>query len=222
VLELAPTPEQGRRLTRAAVRRALLQAGRRRNLQARVMAVYDALAAPQLAAPEPVAAAYREVVGVLVAILRSLNNQVAALEAQLASQFGAHPDAAILRSQPGLGTVLGARVLGEFGDDPHRYATAKGRKAFAGTAPVTRSSGLRTVVVARAACNQRLVDACYLWAFAALTASPGARRCYDAHRARGATHHQALRALGNRLVGILHGCLAHRVAYQEQLAWPAV
>jgi len=76
-------------------------------------------------------------------------------------------------------------------------------------------------VVARAACNQRLVDACYLWAFAALTASPGARRCYDAHRARGATHHQALRALGNRLVGILHGCLARGVAYQEQIAWPA-
>ena len=146
---------------------------------------------------------------------------MASLEQQLAARFGAHPDAGIVRSLPGLGPVLGARVLGEFGDDPYRYATAKGRKAFAGTAPVTRSSGLRRVVVARAACNQRLVDACYLWAFAALTASPGARRCYDAHRVRGATHHQALRALGNRLVGILHGCLAHRVTYQEQLAWPA-
>ena len=78
-----------------------------------------------------------------------------------------------MRSQPGLGVVLGARVLGEFGDAPDRYATAKARKAFAGTAPVTRSSGLRTVVVARAACNQRLVDACYLWASAALTGSPG-------------------------------------------------
>jgi hypothetical protein len=117
--------------------------------------------------------------------------------------------------------VLGAQVLGEFGDDLDRYQTAKGRKAFAGTTPVTRSSGLRSVVVARAACNQRLVDACYLWAFAALTASPGARRCYDAHRARGQTHHQALRALGNRLVGILHGCLTRRVANQEQVAWPA-
>ena len=221
VLALTPTPEQGRRLTRAAVRQALVDAGRRRNLQTRVVAVHDALAAPQLAAPEPVAAAYREVVDALVAVLRSLNAQVAALEEQLTSQFGIHPDAAILRSQPGLGVVLGARVLAEFGDDPDRYRTAKGRKAFAGTAPVTRSSGLRTVVVARAACNQRLVDACYLWAFAALTASPGARRCYDAHRARGASHHQALRALGNRLVGILHGCLAHRQAYQEQLAWLA-
>jgi transposase len=220
VLALAPTPEHGRRLTRVAVRRALVGAGRRRNLQARVVAVHAALAAPQLLAPGPVEAAYREVVGALVAMLGCLNEQVTALEQQLSARFAAHPAAEILRSQPGLGVVLGARVLGEFGDAPHRYASAKGRKAFAGTAPVTRSSGLRTVVVARAACNQRLVDACYLWAFAALTASPGARRCYDAHRARGATHHQALRALGNRLVGILHGCLAHRVPYQEQVAWP--
>jgi transposase len=221
VLALAPTPEQGRQLTRAAVRRALAQAGRRRSLQARVVANHDALAAPQLAAPDPVVSAYREVVGALVAMLRCGNAQVAALEQQLTIQFSAHRDAAIVRSQPGLGVVLGARLLGEFGDDPDRYQTAKGRKAFAGTAPVTRTSGLRTVVVARAACNQRLVDACYLWAFAALTASPGARRCYDAHRARGAIHHQALRALGNRLVGILHGCLTRRVAYQEQVAWPA-
>jgi transposase len=79
VLELAPTPKQGRRLTRAAVRRALIQAGRRRNLEARVMAVHDALAAPQLTAPEPVEAAYRQVVGALVALLGSLNRQVAAL-----------------------------------------------------------------------------------------------------------------------------------------------
>ena len=181
VLALAPTPEQGRQLTRAAVRRALIQAGRRRNLQARVVAVHDVLAAPQLAAPAPVGAAYGEVVSALVAMLGCFNQQVAALEEQLAGRFAAHPDAAIVGSQPGLGVVLGARVLGEFGDDPDRYQTAKGRKAFAGTAPVTRSSGLRTVVVARAACNQRLVDACYLWAFAALSASPGARRCYDAH-----------------------------------------
>jgi transposase len=194
------------------VRRALVGAGWRRNLQVRVVAVHDGLAASQLAAPEPVVAAYREVVAALVAMLRRCNEQVAALEQQLADRFGAHPDAVIVRSLPGLGVVLEARVLAEFGDDPERYRTAKGRKAFAGTAPVTRSSGLRTTVVARAACNQRLVDACYLWAFAALSASPGARRCHDAHRVRGQTHHQVLRALGNRLVGILH---------QEQVAFPA-
>src|ERR671913_208161 len=76
VLELAPTPEQGRRLTRVAVRRALIGAGRRRNLQARVVTVHDALAAPQLAAPAPIEAAYREVVAALVAMLRCLNEQI--------------------------------------------------------------------------------------------------------------------------------------------------
>ncbi len=100
----------------------------------------------------------------LVAMLRCLNHQIAALEEQLEARFGAHPDPAILRSQPRLGAVLGVRVLGEFGDDPDRYRSDKGRKALAGTAPITRSSGLRITVVARAACNQRLVDACYLWA----------------------------------------------------------
>jgi hypothetical protein len=128
VLALAPTPEQGRRLTRAAVRQALVQAGRRRSLQARAVAVYDALAAPQLAAPAPIVDAYRQVVDVLVVVLRCLNAQIKALEQQLASQFRTHPDAAILQSQRGLGMVLSARVLGEFGDDPQRYATAKGRR----------------------------------------------------------------------------------------------
>ena len=111
-------------------------------------------------------------------------------------------------------------MLAEFGDDPTRYADAKARKAYAGTAPITKASGTRRVVLARVARNRRLADACYQWAFCALTASPGARALYDEHRARGDTHHQALRALANRLVGILHGCLRHRTEYDESVAWP--
>ncbi len=113
-----------------------------------------------MAAPEPIEGAYGQVVDALVATLGCLNGQVAALEEQLASRFSVHRDATIVRSLPGLGLVLGAWVLAEFGDDSARFETAKGRKAFAGTAPVTKSSGLRRVVVARAACNQWLVDAC--------------------------------------------------------------
>jgi hypothetical protein len=75
------------------------------------------------------------------------------------------------------------------------------------------------VVLARSARNERLFDACYLWAFSSLTNSPGARRYYDLQRARGKTHSQALRALGNRLVGILHGCLKHGEPYREDVAW---
>ena len=167
-----------------------------------------------------VAAAYGQVVAAAVAVIASLGEQLAGLESALTSAFCSHRDAGIVRSQPGLGLVLAARVLAEFGDDPQRYACAKARKAYAGTAPITRASGLRQVVLARAVGNRRLSTACHLWAFAALTGSAGARRYYDAHRARGATHHHALRALANRLVGILHGCLRHRQLYDEQLAWP--
>ncbi len=115
--------------------------------------------------------------------------------------------------------VLGGRVLGEFGDDPNRYADAQSGKNYAGTSAITQASGTRKVVLARYARNRRLTDACYLWAFAALRASPGAREFYDRRRAAGDTHHRALRALANRLVGILHGCLRHGVLYDEKTAW---
>lgn len=76
------------------------------------------------------------------------------------------------------------------------------------------------MVLARYTANKRLRDALYLQAFTALNNSAGARAYYDAHRGRGATHHQALRAVANRLVGILHGCLRHRTHYDETIAWP--
>ena len=85
--------------------------------------------------------------------------------------------------------------------------------------PITKASGTKRVVLARYARNRRLGDALFLQAFCALHASPGARAYYDRHRARGATHHQALRALANRLVGILHGCLDTHTLYDEHLAW---
>ena len=160
-------------------------------------------------------------VAALVAVLRCLNEQVAALEAAARGPVR-HPSGRGHRAQPARAWGGAGRLGCWASSATTRTAMPPPRAARRSRAPPRSPDprGFGTVVVARAACNQRLVDACYLWAFAALTASPGARRCYDAHRARGATHHQALRALGNRLVGILHGCLAHRVAYQEQVAWP--
>jgi hypothetical protein len=111
------------------------------------------------------------------------------------------------------------RSLAEFGDDPTRYKDARSRRCYAGTAPITRASGTRTVVLARTARNRRMAQACYLWAFSALRPSPGARALYDRQRAKGKTHHQALRTLANRLVGVLHGCLISGQRYDEQVAW---
>jgi transposase len=137
----------------------------------------------------------------------------------LAERFEQHPDADILRSLPGLGLILGARVLAEFGDDPNRYRDAKARRNYAGSSPITKQSGKHRVVLARYVRNRRLADALTWWAYSSLKASPGARAFYDRHRAAGNTHHQALRALSNRWVGILHGCLRHRTFYDEHTAW---
>jgi transposase len=155
-----------------------------------------------------------------VAILTVLNEQVATMQEQIEVNFSKHPDADVYRSQPGLGAVLGARVLGEFGDAKKRYADAKARRNYAGTSPITRQSGKKKVVSARYVRNNRLIDALGLQAFAALRYSPGARAYYDQLRRRGTGHHAALRQLGNRLVGILHGCLKTGTLYNEAKAWP--
>jgi transposase len=219
VLRIAPTPEQGRRLSRAKIAAALRRGGRQRNIDKRAIEIQTALRTEQLEAPALVTEAMGHVVSSLVPVIGTLQTQIDQLEQQLAEHFEAHPDAKIIRSLPGLGMILGARVLAEFGDDPNRYDTAKCRKNYAGTSPITKASGKHRVVLARYARNKHLADACYQWAFASITASPGARTFYDQRRAAGDTHHRALRALGNRLVGILHGCLRHHTPYDEHTAW---
>ena len=152
-------------------------------------------------------------------MIAGLNTAIAELETELASSFEQHPDADIYLSLPGLGDVLGARVLGEFGDDPDRYADTKSRRNYAGTSPLTIASGKKRAVLARHVRNRRLYDAIDQWAFCSINTSPGCRAFYDQRRTAGDLHHQALRALGNRLVGYLHGCLRTRTHHNEHTAW---
>ena len=219
VLGRAPSPEQGAHLSLTAIQSALKRGGRQRNIAARAREIQTALRSEQLAAPATVTAAFAATTRAAVGIIAELNRQISELEISLANHFETHPDADIYLSQPGLGVVLGARVLGEFGDDPNRYTDAKSRRNYAGTSPLTIASGKKQTVLARHVRNRRLYDAIDQWAFAALRTSPGARALYDQHRAAGDTHHQALRAVGNRLVGILHGCLRHHRPYDEHTAW---
>jgi transposase len=218
LLAKAPDPARAAKLTRAQVAAALNRA-RRRNIKDKTDAILAALRGEHLGQPPALTAAYAATVRSLIAVLTTLNEQVKTLEEQVREHFGRHPDAEIYQSQPGLGPILGARVLGEFGDDPHRYASSKSRKNYGGTSPITRASGKKKVVAARFIRNDRLIDALMAWAFASLTASPGARAFYDGHRAKGLEHNDALRRLANRLVGILHGCLKTRTLYDEATAW---
>jgi len=219
VLGRASTPAQGRALSQRQIEALLRRAGRRRRLSTRATEIHQALCTEQLAAPDLVADAFATAARSNMALLSELNRQITTLETSLAEAYQQHPDAEIIDSLPELGLVLGARVLGEFGDAPNRYKDAKARKNAAGTSPITRQSGKRHGVQARYARNRRLFDALFRWAFSSLRASRGARTYYDQMRARGHCHNQALRQLANRLVGILHGCLYHRRHYDERTAW---
>jgi transposase len=219
VLGAAPTPEQGRRLSQARIETLLRRGGRQRNLAATAAMIKTALGSDQLTARPGVVPAYAASASALTAVLTTMVAQTEILAGQVEQGFGQHPDAEIYLSQPGLGVILGARVLAEFGDDPYRYADARCRKNYSGMSPITKASGTKRVVLARYARNRRLGDALLLQAYSALRSSPGARAFYDRQRARGATHYQALRAVANRLVGILHGCLRTRTSYDEHHAW---
>jgi Transposase/Transposase IS116/IS110/IS902 family len=218
LLARAPDPHSAARLTKAQITAALKRAGRRQ-VQRRAEQITAALRAPQLSQPAELTAACAASVTSLTQVIAAFSEQIEMLGQQVSASFRQHVSAGIYLSQPGLGVVLAARVPGEFGDDPHRYASAKGRKNYASTSPITRASGKKTAVLARYARNDRLADAIHRWAFCSLRASPGARGYYDQLRGRGKTHSAALRQLGNRLTGILHGCLKTGTGYDEHTAW---
>ena len=219
VLAKAPTPAAGASLTLGQIQAALKRGGRQRNIERRAGEIQTGLRTAQLGASDAVADAFAATTRAAVGIITELNRQIVQLEQTLTTSFEQHPDSDIYHSLPGFGVVLGARALGEFGDDPNRYANGKSRRNYAGTSPLTIASGKKHAVLARHVRNRRLYDALDQAAFCALTQSPGCRAFYDQHRATGDLHHQALRALANRLVGILHGCLEHRCLYNEHTAW---
>jgi transposase len=221
VLAVAPTPAAASKLTRRRIESLLHKCGRR-NDPALVDQILTDLKAAALRQPEGVEAALGLTVQGLVAIIAAMRTSVEALEAQLACEFQTHPLAPVLRSAPGLGPVLAARVLAELGDDPARFNSVKGIRAFAGTAPVTRASGRSHYVKARKVRNKRLADACHWWAFSALTWSPGARVHYDYRRAHGDHHNAALRNVANKLIGRLWWCLANNQPWDDVAAWPTL
>ena len=219
VLAIAPTPEAGRSLSQSKIASALRRGGRQRNIDHRVSQIQAALRADYLQAPPAVAAAYGAAARSATRLISAYTAEIAELEQALAEHFDQHPDAKIVRSLPGLGTVLGARVLGEFGDDRTRFASPQSRKNYAGTSPITRASGCSRVVLARHVRNRRLADALDRRAFCSLTHSPGAHAYYGQLRARGKTHRRAIRQPANRRVGILHICLQRGQLYDETTAW---
>jgi transposase len=220
ILAAAPDPASAAKLTLARLRALLKKAGRKRGIDAEAQRLREAFGREQMRQLPLVEQAMGKQ---SIALLRQLDAACTSadeLEQAATESFNQHPDAGIITSFPGIGALTGARVLAEIGDDRSRFQDARGLKAYAGSAPVTRSSGKSRSVTHRRVKNNRLAAAGYTWAFAALTASPGARAHYDRRRDRGDRHGAAQRNLFNRLLGCLHHCLATGQHYHEATAFP--
>jgi transposase len=220
ILAAAPDPASAAKLTLARLRALLKKAGRVRGIDTEAQRLREAFRTEQMRQLPLVEQAMGRQT---LALLRQLNAACANasdLEQAATESFNQHPDAGIITSFPGIGALTGARVLAEIGDDRSRFHDAKGLKAYAGSAPITRASGKTRSVTHRRVKNNRLATAGYTWAFAALTASPGARAHYDRRRDAGDRHTAAQRNLFNRLLGCLHHCLQTGQHYDEPTAFP--
>jgi transposase len=220
VLAAAPTPADAAKLTLTQLRALLRKAGRSRGIDTEATRLRDAFRAGQMRQLPLVEAAMGRQALALLGQLDAACAAAADLERAAVESFNLHPDAGIITSFPGLGALTGARVLAETGDDRSRFQDAKGLKAYAGAAPITRASGKTRSVTHRRVKNNRLAAAGYLWAFSALTASPGARGHYDRRRDAGDGHAAAERNLFGRLLGCLHHCLLTGQHYDETIAFP--
>jgi transposase len=220
ILSIAPGPELGRRLSLSKLESTLRRHGRQREVPQRAARLQQRLRESQLELGLPlVVSALADEATSLSRRLLQMQQEIAWLEEQLAAAFRLHPDAEIYLSFTGLADVLGARVLGESGDDPARYANARARRNYAASSPVTKASGRHREVHRRVARNRRLADATFLWAERAIQNSPGARSYFDKLIASGHGHNEAVRATANKLIGFLHACLRDHQPYDELKAW---
>jgi transposase len=219
ILAHAPTPAAAAELDPSDLAQLMADAGRRGTPRAELHRIADAFAAAQLRQPPRIEQAMGEAARAIVIGLQAIREAVAELTTALDKAFTAHPDAGLITSLPALGGPLAASVLAEFGDDASRFPTATDRRAYAGTAPVTRESGKTRYVSLRRSRNARLSRACRSWAFTTLVHSPGARVYYDRCRTAGTSHETTLRKLAGKLLNQLHHCLAKRVNYDPTRAW---
>lgn len=218
-LDCWPTAEQAGYLSQAQIE-AFLREQRHSYPRQAAARIHAALQTEALIAPAHLVRAKAGSIQLAAQQLRLLHRQRATWEKRLRELLvgeEGHPDGEVIVSLPGLDARLAARVLGEIGACREQFPTPSSLQCYAGTAPVTKASGKTRRVSARWACNRFLRQALLRWAFCSLSRSTWARGFYDGQRAGGKTHFQAVRALANRWVEVLHHLLLTGQRYDEEV-----
>jgi transposase len=139
--------------------------------------------------------------------------RIAELDTQIRDDLDHHPDAALIRSLPGMGAILTAEFLAEAGDLT-RFATADQLASATGLAPVLQQSGKTRYLRRATAGSKTLKFVFYQSAFCAIRTDPASRAFYRRKRAEGKRHHQALIALARRRINVVFALLRTRQPYR--------
>jgi transposase len=138
--------------------------------------------------------------------------RLAELDAELELALERHPDAALIRSLPGMGVTLTAEFIAEAGSI-ERFPTADRLAAAAGLAPVLKQSGKVRYLKRATGGNKTLKRVFFQSAFCSLS-HPASKAFYARKRSERKSHHQAVIALARRRVDVLHAMLRNREPYR--------
>ena len=153
----------------------------------------------------------------LVRILRELRNAISSYDSQIEKLAQAHPDFVIFDSFPGAGAAMAPRLIAAFGTCRDRYRTAHEIQCYSGIAPVVESSGKQRWVHCRWSCPKFLRQTFHEWALHSMASSAWAKDYYKEQRAKGKSHHSAVRALAFKWIRILFRCWQDRKPYNPAL-----
>jgi transposase len=222
--ELAPTAERAQALSPQTVTGLLRRHRIRRLTTAHVL---ETLRLPAMHVSAATVSAAVAAIGLVLPRLRLVHAQrvecghrmqemLKELARTPAGEEHQHSDAAILRSLPGVGTIVLARVLTEAAE-AIRLRDFNRLRALGGSAPVTKRSGQSHHVVMRRACSARLRFAYYHWARTAIQRDPRSQAHYRALRQRGRSHGRALRGVVDRLLNVAVAMLRAGTLYDPAL-----
>ena len=213
-LERYPRPQALSRLTQRQWTRF---AQRDHHLgEQRTKELWEKLSQPQLTVPEHVVRTQAQLLGVLIVQLRSLIKAVDDYAEKIERFFASMPAAGLVKTLPGgkSGTIV-AMFWAELGDAKSRWESFRHLQAEAGVVPITKASGKCRFVQFRFSCNKLMRYAAYWISFVSLNRSHWANAYYRSQRAKGHSHHQALRALSAKWLKIFFVMWRDHKPYDE-------
>ena len=181
----------------------------------RIEAMTATLKKPALPVPQHLQKAKGTLIRFLATSLIALKAEIAQRESEIDDQFGRMPEADWIRTLPGTGPTLGPALLACLGRDRRRFATTEDARAFMGTAPVTLASGSSRVVRFRRGCWKFARRTLQLFADASRHQCTWAQNLYDRQRAKGRSHHKALRVLAHKWLKIILAMWRTATPYNE-------